>query len=68
MYISNTNHLFSIKVQFGQAALHITSVSPLLFTYTQTVISCEFFYHVTHQSSNNHLCATENISALGLNE
>lgn len=43
MYISNTNHPFSIKVQFGQAVLHITSVSPLLFTYTQIVISYESF-------------------------
>lgn len=47
MYISNTNHLFSIKVQFGQAVLHMTSVSPLHFTYTQStfvslhVTSCD---------------------------
>lgn len=73
MYIQTQT--ISIKVQFGQAALQMTSISPSFFPLhihpnTQTLILLWIFYKVTKQKKkkrNDHLCATENISALGLN-
>lgn len=61
MYISNTNHLFSIKVQFGQAVLHMTSVSPSSYiSHTLSQLLWVFmWHHVTHQSTNNFICALQ---------
>lgn len=71
MYNSDTNHLFSIKVQFGQAALQITAISPFFFSHTPKHSSSHSLVNLLpcdKPKPNNHLCATENISALGLNE
>lgn len=69
MYNSDTNHLFSIKVQFGQAALQIPAISPpphtLKHSSSHSLVNLQ---PCDKPKCKNHLCATGNISALGLNE